>query len=210
MPPMPRVPLGMSTPVLENDAIAPVLAIPVPMVSVLGRYMKYPPSGIQPIPPPVVYALLAHPRSNTSELAALEISMPHDWPLPDPLPMRFTSRAPEAVGVMVMVAGVRAAGRSAATSARNVGAAFEPDVGPASRVFLVWVANAGVRVPLVVTGVSALAVKMVPSPVQETEVTVPLVMPAIESSVENWMRLSVPALPIVVSDVSRMSTSSAA
>ena len=36
-------------------------------------------------------------------------------------------------------------------------------------------------VPLVVTGVSALAVKIVPSPVQETEVTVPV--PAVATSV---------------------------
>ena len=47
-------------------------------------------------------------------------------------------------------------------------------MGPANRVFLVCAIRlAGVSVPLVVTGVSAEAVKMVPSPVQETEVTVP-------------------------------------
>ena len=66
-------------------------------------------------------------------------------------------------------------GTSAAARARNVGAAFEPVVGPASTVFFVCAIRLdGARVPLLVTGVSALAVKIVPSPVQETEVTVPV------------------------------------
>src|SRR5271157_1814294 len=65
-------------------------------------------------------------------------------------------------------------GRSATATARNVGARAEPVEGPARKVLAVWAIRlAGVNVPLVVTGVSALAVKITPSPVQDTEVTVP-------------------------------------
>ena len=63
---------------------------------------------------------------------------------------------------------------SALTRARKVGTTeVAPETGPARTIFLAWVANAAVTVPLAVTAVDGVELSTVPSPVNVTEVTVP-------------------------------------
>ena len=68
------------------------------------------------------------------------------------------------------------AGMSAATSARNVGAAAEPLPGPAKTMFAFWFANDTASVPLVVMGEPATDRKL--GTLSATLVTEPLPPPA--------------------------------
>jgi len=66
-------------------------------------------------------------------------------------------------------------GRSAATSARNVGAAVGglPVIGPASTVLALWAFNVAETVPEEVTAADGVLLRTVPSPVNVMLVTVP-------------------------------------
>ena len=80
----------------------------------------------------------------------------------------------EAVAALPVVLLAIVAGRSAAAKLRNVGVAAGPEPGPAKRVLAVWVRSWGDSVPLDVTGEpETVGLKMMPSPVIPTLVTVP-------------------------------------
>lgn len=74
--------------------------------------------------------------------------------------------------------------------------AAPPDVGPAKNVLAVWVSKAGTSVPVVVIGdPETVELKITPSPVIATEVTVPV--PAGRSAVTNDLKAGVAAEPVV-------------
>ena len=80
-------------------------------------------------------------------------------------------------------------GRSAGARARNVGVAAGPDPGPARTLLTAWVRSCGVSVPLEVTGEPETAeLKIIPSPVIPTLVTVPVTVAPPEV---NMVRTSV-------------------
>jgi hypothetical protein len=81
------------------------------------------------------------------------------------------------------------AGRSAGARARKVGVAAGPEPGPAKTVFGVWVRSCGASVPLEVIGEpETVGLKMMPSPVIPTLVTVPGLVTPLET---NRVRTSV-------------------
>jgi len=87
---------------------------------------------------------------------------------------------------------------SAATSARNVGVAAAPVVGPAQTKLAVWVANVPVRVPEPVTG-EPETVRMLEGSARATEVTVPTgaappswMVPRVSAKVAMWPLVKVP------------------
>jgi hypothetical protein len=82
-----------------------------------------------------------------------------------------------------------AAGRSAAANARKVGVAAGPEPGPAKTLLAACVRSCGARVPLEVVGEPGTAgLKMMPSPVIPTLVTVPGLVTPVET---NRVRTSV-------------------
>ena len=74
---------------------------------------------------------------------------------------------------MVKPRATAAAGRSAATSARKVGVAAPPDVGPPRNRLADWVASTAVRVPVDVIAAVGVLECTTPSPVYVTEDTEP-------------------------------------
>ena len=85
----------------------------------------------------------------------------------------FPARA-VAVAALPVVSLEIVVGTSAGAKARKVGVAACPDAGPARTVLAFWVRSCGVSVPLDETGEpETVELKMMPSPVMPTLVTVP-------------------------------------
>jgi hypothetical protein len=87
---------------------------------------------------------------------------------------------------VTFVSGTVNAGKSADTRLRNVGVAVEPLVGPAKTVFAVCFNSPGTNVPELVTGdPGTVLLKITPSPVCPTLVTVPPLAPATADQVQS-------------------------
>lgn len=87
------------------------------------------------------------------------------------------------------------AGKSAVVKALKVGSAALPVVGPANTKFADCVFRVAVKVPELVTAELGVELKTVPSPVNVTEVTVPV--PTGKSAVTSDLKVGLAALPVV-------------
>lgn len=141
--------------VCRNEVEAASAAVPSPKFerAVLAEARSERLFAANKAPVPEGAAQVPSPRQKVLELAEV------------PLLRRVTDKLP-VTPVLRLIAGM-----SAATSARKVGLAAEPVEGPTKTALADWVLIDGVKVPIPVTGLPAVELKIVPSPVKLTDVT---------------------------------------